>query len=784
MEESNNAISSKNQEPALPTTTTASIVSAMTAVSQSMPITSDIDYFEPDSKWEMTTLEKASYDNNDIYTATNSLDNQPQEQRQQQQQQTQQENGKNHEVSSSERDHVERQPSQEHIDSVQSGQSEQSDLQKLNANTKGISTDICAPKNSDTSAADLHSPIDATATPPQPARSDKSDLIQSSNKQVTHCLESRDMASRQSEVPQIPQNPAIESQISEVERSSDGGTSNVCLSQSSVDAQMAKVIEDAIDLVGGHQFTQSLKQLEDREKAVEDIHREIVGCRSNPMNLIADVASKQPTLAETHARPNPQGKHDTQANNSMTPDGLVSSTDLKTTREIVPRGEENFTASPAIEISERSQVDNRFQDVDALKTLSEGAAAGTSKREVSTSEEASSNKHVTEACSPRSEGSDVISEASKNELKSDPIQIEHSPAQSEDDNSVEQLNCIVEEVIEVIEKPTATTNEAAQIHNEQPKSIVEQAPSADESEKNDTKEDNPNSEKVESPPELKSPEHADSRSLTRRSSRKVKPTEKISEEEPIVDSSSRRVSGRARKTIKVTDSKEIEPKKKLEEPVASVSTSEFEKSDCSKQEGGAKEVESAINEEKVADEGKGTKRVVRRNEKQVRVQIAEEVASADEISPEPQKQARSMRTRTPKRSLEEDSPSSEPRKQIKMCRGVSDELNKSFEVAKNTPIIKLPFKSSRATISTSDPASRPDPHHQQTSNYEISAKGRFQCNDCKYSTDRLNNIVFHYKEPSGVSGIRCPGVSRRAQEQMENIIKLQQTPKGNKRKHR
>lgn len=768
MEGINDAISNSNNQTQQPATT---IVSTLTTVSHVTPLTSQVDdEFEPDSKWEITTLEKASYDCCDIYMDT-SLDSQ----------QPQTANGNDEQEPSQQPEQQLNLQEQQQLKQP-SDTSNEKESQNIKEQIKDSARLVEKPYQVVTPEITYHQPVVSTENndcfislhsmvnaAPETSNETLPAVTTQPGEEVTKSDDGKveqnnrtDKTNKQLETSHqvTSEKGAVDRQIGQKQHpTSDGsgmntdqpseGSSNCVLSQSSVDAQMETVIDHAVELGGGHQFSQALGQ-EDKEKAVENIQREIIGFR-NPMESLAEVASQQPIMTEglkvEEKRPVNQPPESTASTSAKVPS---HETDLRQKKNSVP--EEETT-------SQQPQAKDNGEDASvAAKSPNRQKASGTLVNEDhgdSGTEEGIVATKERWNIPNKKESSPIVEEPNANVEEIAP---KRSNSVVEDAASVvEEAARIVEETVEVVEGSIGAVEDPAA--SDQPCPVVEEAPSADESdnEKGSEKEsadadvliiDQGQAAKLieESSKEDRMEVEGHSESTTRRSSRKVKAKREVVES-PKLEARRSSVRSRGRKDADTEKNPEIVDDV-VEENVKM----------------GADEVD---NDEKAHSDS---------DEKLE--QIVTEPVNA---SPKQGRPSRSMRTRAPKRPLEEESPQVETnRKCVKRSRG-TDEHNKSYEATKNTPTIKLPYKS-RATISTSDPATRSDTRYE-VYDHDGGSNRKYRCNNCRYSTDRLNNIVFHHKRSNEfVSGVRCPGVLRAAEEQRAEIIRQQQTPKGNKRR--
>lgn len=592
------------------------------------------------------------------------------------------------------------------------------------------------------------------------------------------------------------------------------------MSQSSVDAQMETIIGHALELGGGHQFSQAIGS-EDKEKALEHIQKEIFGCK-NPMESLAEVASLQATMMSTTTpETNPTSIIDPNQQ-------LDQTTKTETIIEQEPKTDLRTKQNPEDkEVKEESEptVDDKPEELQAQTIEVTKTEPNTTRNELEASEQ---DVKTREDAEPSKEdlvpNTTTVMDEDSNRGSNDTISSLEQTIQDEilkscpkETNSkskaqtapmadvVEEQSAIIEETVEVIEEPVEEADVANLI--EQPTPIVEEASSGDEAVKQAAGEDkDTDNEVIVEKPEVEVIRRqlvedtgcADQdmvvkeqeEPVTRRSARKVKPKKEIDEEQPKQVEVKRPVrTNRGRKaSVKESDASTPGEVGQGEKPTP---LGDIPKEVEQRNIEATSTDETKVDEPVKDDPPKGDESNVEPRpasaESEVKL-VGQEPDNQDkELSPEPQISVRSLRTRTPKRKPEveeKEEPDEKveiPKKQMKRSR-VSDEHNKTIATSsgRSAPTIKLPYKS-RSTISSSDPAIRPDTRYE-VSYHDGGVNRKFKCDKCKYSTDNLNNIAFHHKMTDSALGFKCPGLLKAAEEQRAEIIRLQQTPKGNKKK--
>lgn len=294
----------------------APIVSTLTSAT---PITSEIvSDFETDQKFEITTLEMASYDCQDIYTTTNLNE----EQSNSEQLSANSANSEEvHDITQQQTDDLvqaeqvilvgHRNPHHVIESHVSLEQAATTEFEGTVQNTEGSGSkspgeqqvEIREEQVSLITSVETSEPNDCKAEEPV------GDNLANANSSSAHA---------QAESTTQP-DPIVAMQPCKVDNTIHGkaqdlksntvadGTSGdqairnldelatFSLSQTSMDAQMEKVIDNIVELGGVHQFQQSLGRPEGKDEILASIHREITSERSS-IDLIADVACRQKSI--------------------------------------------------------------------------------------------------------------------------------------------------------------------------------------------------------------------------------------------------------------------------------------------------------------------------------------------------------------------------------------------------------------------------------------------------------------------------------------------------------
>lgn len=579
------------------------------------------------------------------------------------------------------------------------------------------------------------------------------------------------------------------------------------LSQTSVDAQMEKVIENIVELGEGHEFSHSLSQVEDREKLLESIQESIrdVPSVKSSIDLIADVASKQQFIeispsesdkpSEGTSKQNVQAKptHDNNIDLSVSASSATKNEDKTCSEGKAEKvQDEDVTAKESPVPSQTETADKPQNEEIVMETVEELAP---DKIETVEEQEAQVEEPVAVESgddSKSDEGEEVQVEPIIQEQDDAPEEVGPEGGQEAEKSESGDKKADADIVVE----PLGSSDEAGEPMNLEP--VVEEASSADESEKA-IKEpveptesaavasEKPVEEHVEktqdsstepSQANAGADQHASPDVGRRKSSRKPKPTKEIIEERQNLEDSrrsSRRVSSRKRPAEEDAEAKDVASAKPPE-------TREEE----------AEKIDNVVQEsapEQKADQKMSSKRRKKAEESEImefeesKVEKAaspvekEEVAIPDPVSEKNERPSRSLRVRAPKRPIEEESPKVEPpKKQVKRSRGTPDFLNQSSEPQKSTSAVKVAPLKTRMTISTADPSTRPGAHKERAAMLEPSDK-KYLCQQCDYATDRLNNLVYHKTKSY------CKGKHEMAEIMKNDIIKQLQA-KGKRRQVR
>lgn len=786
-----NVSNNTNQQQST-STDTASIMSNLTAVA---PISSQVvDDFQPDPKWEFTPLEKASLDCIEMEAPIYDTDN---------------------------NDHQLEQ-------NIVSPSQDRDKLRVTSDNEESARTEQQEEPHAPTGENESHTRHDSVTKITQDLTdeirefdSGGSDLQQMSNMSVVeHTIEDMDQGTVASEeiienrhhvVVEsniVPSNNSLESAASSrIDDRSRGAlytsktelkqaasehykvndskeettlvnSASNFLCQASVDAQMEKVIDNVVELGGGHHFEQVFDRAEDEAKVLESIRREITSDRSS-MEIMADVALQQlPLVTETITAPaksklsahitddkqasvekntseKVSSEYDDLNTSSAKPQGSEENvkSDEITFEEVVLSSDTNGVKSDGLIFNAQGSIDQKFKIKETVvDEVSSSLSIPTDSEQI--------EPMVEEPPPPELNKQTVHDDRAKN------VDITVEPVDKIDEHIKEiHLNPIIEEASSAGE---SDDNEIRAIHraSNQTKFVTEE--SIAQAIIHSTHEE-------ESQVEVKSAssdvdQHSKPEPSRRRSARskakvvEEKDTEKI--QKPEIKEKSGLLKGLARKQRK----EEVED---IDNPI------EFAEEKVDESTQGQK----PIQDEETEHIGTGQKRV----ETQPEESIKHGEEDDHEIKAQPIQPVRSKRDRTSKKPAAEDSTPKEEsvKRQAKRSRMTLDsDHNKSYEAAKNTPMIKLPTPRSRATISTSNPSTRPTPPSQKrkrspspdANDRMASNEKTYTCSECNFSTDRLNNLVFHYTKSY------CPGKCQMVEVMKADIIKQQQTPKGNKNK--
>lgn len=453
----------------------------------------------------------------------------------------------------------------------------------------------------------------------------------------------------------------------------DGAYNSCILSQSSVDAQMEKVIDNIVELSG--QFAPNLEHQEgliDKDKEVEHIQREIIGERN--------VAPDNPTPAggvDHHEKPE-QAKSSSNIEKPALIESLPQLPDLtKLAHEIVP---------------EISTVENasclKMQETDQEKLIEKNVALEKIDDVVHTNQDPQPPKNVDE---PQTTHSNSVSETMQpRELAKD----ENLPAELSSSSSTKQ----------------------------------------DEVSKGESKEEN------------------DTTGQAKETTRKEQ--EEIEELEQLAKESEQK----SEDNSMVEDGFSVGNQKFTPEAEHAVVESEKPTS---------KETESATVDPK----------------------HVEEIAKPKEVDPQTRsgRPVRAVRNRTSTRLASPEEPKIKPEK--RQNKRTHDQMERDAPAKSSDQVIKAPIKltlrpaSSRTTISTSAPSKRvekPIKKPAVTSNQKpihriIDETKKYNCGDCSFSTDRLNNIVYHKQKV-------CQHTFEVFNAQVEDWKKTLSSPKSNSKR--
>lgn len=553
------------------------------------------------------------------------------------------------------------------------------------------------------------------------------------------------------------------------------------LSQTSVDAQMEKVIDNIVELGGVHQFPQSLGHLEGREELFATIHREITGERSS-IDLIADVASRQQSIEITPAIAPEQNTQveDKVFKETATEKEAAEQMDVdqtETEEKIIeePIIEEAVIEEPIVEekVTMESVVDQKVSHKDE----SDRHVSHEHVTEKHVAREHPSEEHVSEervAETPVTE-EQVTEESVTGEQVAEEHVVEENLFNNSSEEKITEEKIAEEKIIEqtteeVITEQKVTEQKVAkeEITDEQPtnemvtaagESITKECINGENSTDEKVTEDMVVDDKTGQEKETIAPEKA---SDDKASEQKI--TEKVTRE-------------------KVTRAKVSE--KKVAEKIPDETKNEEKISRPRRTRG--KKVEEKVPEEPcpapVKEQPKedlieSAKHPVEHSTEQNSGEDSVQKTNVESIEPVERKerQSRSLRPRaTLKRAHDDEAPKEDPpkveppKKQLKKSRGATSE---------QAPMIKLPNYRPRATISTSDPVTRLDklfePAPASTVQPE-SDKKFFVCHNCGYATVRLNNLVYHSTKSY------CKGKLHMGEVMKADIIRQQQQAKNKRR---
>jgi len=672
MDDLNDAIGSNNQQ-----NTIVSTITTVTGNGANVTRISSqtIDDYEPDPKWEITTLEKASYDCEDMYIDT--LPNQ-------------------HEPESSS-DTVQ-QPTHLSADDEESSQTVEHDRrteeqpERELSPTKLIEDDSLSAPPTVGNNIELHSMMNAEpeAFEEAPSEEEKTQLEdvtenaavtaddttntfshnEGGDQESTHSEASPNQieTSQDSKIRDNHQTPTTDSGADPAHRQDETAFNTCLLSQSSVDAQMEKVIDNIVELGGCQQFAHSLEQTEsivDEEKEVEHIQREIGGERNSVVDTTeANVYEKLDELI-----PEPES-----TNLDAPEERPQRSHDLK---EELKESESKATSS--ISESKRTDpTDSEEQALPGVDQILDDAPLSPQVEPVDNPKEQPPVESETQEAQKAEEKISVPKDLRDEVVEEKDADLQAKEIQENDESTPDQLNSVE--------------------NKEQEKPV-----------------------NIESPPK----------------------EEEVSEEKRIqvemIESkieTRRRISKRAKVALQAKERKE------------------------EKIDGGGESVQiehkpQPEDEDVVGDE-------------------SEQVPMLDRVTKVSIPLTRTSRAL--RRPVEQEPPLvRSERKPSKRSLGRIE-----TEDTKNEPVIKAKKTSrpalSRATISTSAPSVKPDKHRStDTSFTDESTSKKYSCERCKYSTDRLNNIVYHKKTS-------CEFTIKNFSDQVEQWKQKLQSPKSNNKR--
>lgn len=462
------------------------------------------------------------------------------------------------------------------------------------------------------------------------------------------------------------------------------------LSQSSVDAQMEKVIDDIVELGGCQQFVQTLGQHDsiiDKEREVEHIQREIIG----DGNLAGGVS--QPM--EPHGLNEREQHSQIEAEKSVGIGNLTQISDLSSLQGA------NLEEKKEETIEENTEDKGEEDNIEVQQKHPEAPAK------------------QPQLHSPRTETQKKANEGQQlheNPPIVEPIEQEKSKSLEEDETPKKEINDTANTKVD--SNVADATEEGLQDHGDEAKVITAETESLEQIEKPEKRQRRGSSRKVastidQSVEENKHEEVPKEVQMERRSTRRIKfsskPKDEEVEEEPAKPT--------RRKKEGITEDKDIsmdeEPENELRELKDDDPKEEVEKP--------VKFVRGARNSRK------------------------------------------SMPAELPKVKLE--------RKPTKRSLEKDDSHDQLLQ-----PVIKTPSRavaSSARSVTAPSSTTKIDYKLQMSSDYDESKK--YQCEHCAYSTDRLNNIVYHKKSS-------CSYAQKHFAESVEKWKQTLQSPKSNNKR--
>lgn len=771
MEELNSTVNNGQQQSAVET---VPIISSLTAVA---PISaSDVD-FPTDSKWEFTPLEKASLDCIEVDTQAFSSGNGDQQQEHVKDDRNKSELASDAKVS---KPNEQKQQAKEQHALIENSEPQHATLMDLNASDI-IETGTKDKKSTNTSNDEDLKTDDQEEKMDQAANMADQVIISRELTEIEDTSTISNIFSKNSA--ETPVNAEPNKAIGPTNRNVDHNKQNDdekrsylakddtpqptqganFLSQGSqMDAHMERLIDNVVELGGGHNFEQDFGHSADKAKVVESIHREITSDRSS-MEIMADIALQQLPL-------------DTAPQTTAQTSVLTSIDDKKPEENIIPVK----TDAAINDLNDSRSHDCKDEFQETARSEDEGANQSDDSPKESKEQKESPFKHDTADQIMESEGVGDIVETFVEEASSttslptlgevEPTIEEPSLVEVEASAQEHGLNSDI--LVEPVDKVGENVREVDLVP------VIEEAPSAEDSDGTEKEKEKGASSLKKSKVEFASiseaiektdeshqeavPEEQTSKLDTsrRRSGRsRAKPEEKPTESTPTVETCGR-TQTRGRNSVKKVTGTPVHNETSM--------SVEVDKARNAQDETPTKEpsgLAPATNEMELEKDDSESKKI-------------------DEVSTT----TRARRTRAPQKPVEEAPQLQEEpaKRQTKRSRSSLDsELNKSLETSKNTPLIKLPTQRSRATISTSNPSTRPPPEPAQkrkrspSPDVEASFSStdkKYTCCECNFSTDRLNNLVFHYNKGF------CLGKCQMVEVMKADIIKQQQTPKGNKNK--
>lgn len=499
------------------------------------------------------------------------------------------------------------------------------------------------------------------------------------------------------------------------------------LSQSSVDAQMEKVIDDIVELGGCQQFGQTLEQqggVIDKEKEVQDIQREIIGDGNliikthEPMEIHSDLVGK-----EQHSQVEAEKSADIGGS-------LPQISDLSSLEEA------NLELNKEEEEKQR-QINERQQREDA-------------KLEKESRENRSRDK----------ERQREIKQQSQEQQQQQAQQRPPSPIPEtqKDTNEGQQLPEIRSRVDEP--QPPSVSNGEEELEG----SLEDQTPK----EFNNTADANVDLNLAD---------------LTKKDSQghgegeKFISFEKEGLEQLIEEPGRRQRRCSSKKIASAMDQSEEENKIQEAEPEGRVERRSSRRIKFS----------NKTKDEEVEEPAKPTRRKKEQNESKVSEDLTEDkdVSMDEELENEPtevkdddsakevEEPARGVRrARVTRKSMPAELPKVKlERKPMKRSLEKDDSHDKSLQ-----PMIKTPSRSvgSSARSSTVPSGTKID-HSKLRLSSDFDESKKYQCLNCSYSTDRLNNIVQHKKA-------LCEVVKKDFDKKVEVFKQTLQSPKSNNKR--